>query len=295
LKFSIIVPVYNTERFLRRALDSLMSQSYSNFEVIVINDGSEDNSADIVTEFCLADSRFTCYTVLNGGLGRARNIGLSYASGDYIVFLDSDDWLDDDYLLNSLSHVSEEVVVIQNRRFHRLDNVATVKYPKKILNFFNDINISCTNKIFPRELTKGLAFTEGKYFEDIEFYVELLVLHPRFVIGDSFYNVEKRNEKSITSGICKKHIDLVRNLDKCSVFFCRLPVSVRRDFQFYSFKSAVFLIYKLKESGESLSGLFTVLTLPNALKGRSLLRAGLYILTFVPEYLIRVISSVRNN
>ena len=95
---SIIVPVYNVENYLRMCLDSIMSQTYQNFECVLINDGSPDNSADICREYVSKDSRFRYFEKENGGLSDARNYGIRQSKGSYLTFVDSDDWLDSYYI-----------------------------------------------------------------------------------------------------------------------------------------------------------------------------------------------------
>lgn len=98
MKFSIIVPVYNVEKYLDKCLKSLNEQSYSNFDVIVVNDGSSDNSQNIIDKYVNNNHRFKSFVKKNGGLSDARNFGLNYVSGDYILFVDGDDYLDKDLL-----------------------------------------------------------------------------------------------------------------------------------------------------------------------------------------------------
>ena len=95
---SIIVPIYNVENYLRQCLDSIMGQTYKNFECLLINDGSPDHSADICREYVSKDSRFRYFEKENGGVSSARNLGIEYSKGEYITFIDSDDWVDSDYL-----------------------------------------------------------------------------------------------------------------------------------------------------------------------------------------------------
>ena len=95
---SIIVPIYNVEKYLRQCLDSIQDQSYQNFECLLINDGSPDNSADICKEYVSKDPRFRYIEKENGGVSSARNLGLEHSKGEYITFIDSDDWVDLDYL-----------------------------------------------------------------------------------------------------------------------------------------------------------------------------------------------------
>ena len=95
---SIIVPIYNVEKYLRQCLDSIQNQTYQNFECLLINDGSPDNSADICREYVEKDSRFRYFEKENGGLSDARNHGIRQSKGSYLTFVDSDDWLENDAL-----------------------------------------------------------------------------------------------------------------------------------------------------------------------------------------------------
>ena len=95
---SIIVPIYNVENYLRQCLDSIVAQTYQNFECLLINDGSPDNSAGICREYAVKDSRFKYFEKENGGVSSARNFGINNSMGDYVTFVDPDDWLDSMYL-----------------------------------------------------------------------------------------------------------------------------------------------------------------------------------------------------
>ena len=92
LKISVIVPVYNVEKYLKQCLDSIVNQTYKNLEIIIVNDGTKDNSMKIVEEY-LQDKRIKVINKENGGLSSARNIGIKEATGDYISFIDSDDYI----------------------------------------------------------------------------------------------------------------------------------------------------------------------------------------------------------
>ena len=94
MKFSIIIPVYNVEPYLEKCLDSVTNQTYKNFEVIIVNDSSPDNSQKIIDKYVKKDKRFKGYIKENGGVSSVRNYGLQKVSGDYILFLDGDDYID---------------------------------------------------------------------------------------------------------------------------------------------------------------------------------------------------------
>lgn len=113
-KISIIIPVYNVENCLRVGLDSILRQTYTNFEVILVNDGSTDNSYTICTEYVEKDSRFSLFNQKNAGVAEARNRGINVSGGEYITFMDSDDWVEDDWLetyVNALQQVRPDILV----------------------------------------------------------------------------------------------------------------------------------------------------------------------------------------
>lgn len=93
---SIIVPVYNGEKTIRRCLESITNQTYTNLEIIVVNDGSKDNTETIISDIAIKDSRIRLISITNGGVSNARNQGLKLAKGKYIEFVDSDDYIDKD-------------------------------------------------------------------------------------------------------------------------------------------------------------------------------------------------------
>ncbi|MBQ5804701.1 MAG: glycosyltransferase family 2 protein, partial [Erysipelotrichaceae bacterium] len=97
-KVSVIVPVYNVENYIRDMLTSVQEQTFRDFEVVIINDGSPDNSQAIIDEFCAADPRFKSFVQENGGVAAARNSGIAKATGDYVVFYDPDDYIPPDAL-----------------------------------------------------------------------------------------------------------------------------------------------------------------------------------------------------
>lgn len=102
---SVIIPVYGVEKYIAQCLESVINQTYENLEIIVINDGTKDRSADIAKEYAKKDWRIKVYDYENGGLSVARNRGLSVATGEYIAFLDSDDWLECDFYSNLIKYM----------------------------------------------------------------------------------------------------------------------------------------------------------------------------------------------
>lgn len=123
---SIIVPIYNADCYLRQCLDCIINQSYKNFEVLLINDGSVDDSAIICKEYVETDSRIHYFEKENGGVSSARNLGLKNVKGNYITFVDSDDWVEENYLevlYNALKENEVDVAISSHNYFNMDDNL----------------------------------------------------------------------------------------------------------------------------------------------------------------------------
>ena len=118
---SVLIPAYNAETALAKCLESVISQSFSDFEVIIINDGSKDNTLKIASEFSIKDQRINVYSQENKGVSAARNKALEIAKGEFICWIDSDDYVDSNYLQLLVKGIEEDfgssVMVIQNLNF----------------------------------------------------------------------------------------------------------------------------------------------------------------------------------
>lgn len=223
-KISVIIPVYNVEGYLKECLDSIINQTYDNLQIIIIDDGSNDNSGIICDEYAKIDSRITVIHQDNGGLSDARNTGLDLAIGEYISFVDSDDFISCDYfefLLNNLIKYDSDISCCAAYKYHSKDNYKSsyVNEVKKMTNneaiFHLIIEDSyCSHaawaKLYKRQLFNKIRFPKGKIHED-------LIVVPRLV-GDSksvIYNGQPKyffrmREGSITrSGFSKKSLDQV--------------------------------------------------------------------------------------
>lgn len=117
--FSVIVPVYNTEKYLRRCVDSILAQTFTDFELLLINDGSSDNSGAICDEYAEKDSRVRVFHKENGGVSSARNLGLDNARGEWITFVDSDDWVESNWLYcfsTKINQIGTEYLIVTYAR-----------------------------------------------------------------------------------------------------------------------------------------------------------------------------------
>lgn len=136
-KVSVIVPFYNAERYLKQCLDSLQKQTYSNFEVLLINDGSIDQSYQIAAEYVKIDERFSLITQSNAGIATARNVGLQKMSGEYVTFVDGDDFVSQDYLTKMIKVAKTEqadLVISSYYRYSDDDKMYSFYDFKRVLN-----------------------------------------------------------------------------------------------------------------------------------------------------------------
>lgn len=185
---SIIVPVYNVEKYLQRCLNSIALQTYDHFEAILIDDGSSDNSPQICDDYKQRDRRFQVIHQSNQGLSAARNHGLDVAKGDYITFIDSDDWVSADYLseLYSLTKNNQADMAIASHQHTTTFPAKETKIKSSVKNYSRQealfeliakqnqpFVISC-GKLYRKELFNEIRFPVGKYHED-EFTSHLLI------------------------------------------------------------------------------------------------------------------------
>lgn len=189
MKISIIIPVYNSEKYLRECLDSVLAQTYTDFEALLIDDGSTDGSGAICDEYALKDKRVKVFHKDNGGVSSARNVGLDYAKGEWICFVDSDDFVSDVFLKEIIEELysSQCDILIQP-----LTRVVGMKYHKEIIShknnklqieeFLNDYNVTIfgfvAGKAYRNMLVKAnkIKFDkEMRFGEDCDFFINYLI------------------------------------------------------------------------------------------------------------------------
>ena len=184
-KVSIVVPIYNVEKYLDKCINSLVNQTYQDIEILLIDDGSTDKSGKIAEDWAKKDSRTNVYHKTNGGLSDARNYGIKKASGSYICFIDSDDWVEKNYIERLLLKIYENDcdISICNPIYDFENGVSKIKQKKNNksnyimnseeaileLNNFRYFDMSACFKLFKKELFNNIKFPKEKYCED--FYI----------------------------------------------------------------------------------------------------------------------------
>lgn len=198
-KLSIIIPFYNVEAYIERCLSSVEQQTYRDFEVIIVNDGSPDHSQDIVDIFTKRDKRFRCYKKPNGGLSDARNYGMKYAKGDYITFIDSDDYIDFDLYEKMMTKALDtdadmvEADFIWEYDKKQVKDISKVTDKKRLL---VDTRVVAWNKLYKRSLIEklGVTFSKGLRYEDVDWCYKIIPYVKRFEsVHDTYIHYIQRS------------------------------------------------------------------------------------------------------
>lgn len=222
-KVSVIIPVYNVEIYLKKCIESVLKQSYSNLEILLINDGSTDNSGAICEEFSFKDDRIRVIHQTNKGLSEARNKGLDYSQGDYITFLDSDDYIESDMyeiLVENIEKYNCDVAVCASKIIY--ENIKPIKQKlisekrifknEEIINFLLDeMDNAVWNKMYKSEVIQNIRFKEGKiHGEDLYFNLQVFKNCNSLIYDNrQKHNYLKRKNSITTATFSNKSLDEV--------------------------------------------------------------------------------------
>lgn len=227
---SVIVPVYKVEKELIRCLDSILRQTYKNLEILLVDDGSPDQCPDICDLYGQRDDRIKVFHKENGGLSSARNYALDRTNGKYIAFVDSDDWIEEDFIESLLSNIEKENADISIMGYRMIwDSGKTLSYTRgdeyevfdknqAIRELFKQTKFQsmvCTN-MYKREIFEEIRFPEGKVFEDTAISLETFKLCDRVVYcGEQKYMYYQREGTIFNSRFDVKKLamlDYIQNM-----------------------------------------------------------------------------------
>ena len=224
---SVIVPVYNVEKYLEECLDSIQNQTYSDIEVILVNDGSLDNSKDICEKYCKEDNRFKLINQANQGQSVARNHGVAASTGEFIAFVDSDDIIRQDYLEVLIRYMSEEVDIVEsqftvhkkeffNENYKEINVIfegnseeAIKAVPKHVL------SVNPVTKLYRRSIVEAVPYLEGYIFEDIYSGVGMLKYIRRIIKSDyTGYYYRQHGTSTMHRTFTEKNLNVFTVSDK---------------------------------------------------------------------------------
>ena len=225
-KVSVIVPIYNVEKYLEKCINSLLSQTLEDIQIILVNDGSKDNSGNIAKEYEQNNKDRVIYVEKeNGGLSDARNYGLKYATGDFIAFLDSDDYIEKNAYEEMYNKAIEEnadyVECDFIWEFHnkiRVDKQYPYKNKKEMLSF---VRVVAWNKLIKRQLItdNNLEFPKGLRYEDVEFTYKLIPFINKFTYVDKPFIHYVQREGSIANVQNERTAEIFTVLDNVIEFY----------------------------------------------------------------------------
>ncbi len=232
MKLSIIVPVYNVKPYLDECLSSLVKQTIDDYEIILVDDGSTDGSADIIRDYELRFPQLIkTMRVDNGGQGRARNFGIDIAQGDYLGFIDSDDWIDTqmyEKMYEKAVRTNADVVVcdFMEKFADGRENYLPASIQDEKL---SSAGSSC-NKIFRASLVEELRFPVGLWYEDFYFSAMMLMKSRRTeFIKEPLYIYRRGQESTMHNNNASKNLDIITIMDMLAEYM--LPRDMTDEFE----------------------------------------------------------------
>ena len=249
MKISVIVPVYNVEKYIAKCLDSLVNQTLDDVEIIVVNDGSLDESQKIIDKYIKKyPQKIKSVIKKNGGQGSARNFGLKYATGEYIAYVDSDDWVELDMfekMYNNAQKNNSDIVVCGNKVIS-MDN-SVLKIEPAI--YFDDVKLNILfgkmavwNKIYKREIIskKNIEFRHKVWYEDIDFTTKLIFNNYKIsFIDEPLYNYLLRPGSTMNNSNIDRNLELLNAFDEIKKFYDKDYKSIYSEVEFL----AIYHIY----------------------------------------------------
>ena len=234
-KISVVVPVYNVEDYIENNIKSLLNQTYKNFEIIYIDDGSTDNSLNILNMFKKIDSRIKVIHQQNSGVSHSRNVGIEYSNGEYITFIDADDFVDNDYLeyllnLISKNHSDMAISISHHKNYDNSQFEELYEESKKSIDIIDDIYMNrifmaVWNKIYSKRLldNNDIRFDETLWYaEGMHFNIQCLSCLKKIEVGNKkIYHYISNPESALRKGFniknekcALKSLELQRNILK---------------------------------------------------------------------------------
>lgn len=292
-KLSIIVPVYNVEKYLPKCLESLIKQTLKDIEIICVNDGSMDNSLAILKEFASKDSRIRIIDNQHQGVAKTRNTGIEQSTGEYIGFVDSDDYIDIDFfekLYNSATKSNSDIAIASILKHKNFFNIYNAKYTKeetaitiqdkiKLCEDKKHFFFYAWNKIYHSGFIKenNIKFSEGQIYEDVMFAIKALYYSNKIisVYGTKYHYIEHKN--SLTKYKDKtgeKEHDLIKAYSELQEFCNSKNIEISERLNYYTKENFGFILnlYKGKyQSKIQLFNIFTIATISNYSETRNLI------------------------
>ncbi|MBQ2835559.1 MAG: glycosyltransferase [Clostridia bacterium] len=256
---SVIVPIYNVEKYVKRCIDSIINQTYTNLEIILVDDGSPDNCGKICDEYAEKDARIKVIHKENGGLSDARNAGIDIAKGEYIAFVDSDDFIATnmyEVLYKNIKETNSDIAIANYYKFESEDEIVDASLDEKIIvynkeemfnHMYDDylLTVVAWNKLYKREMFSELRYPVGKLIEDSAIIHYLIDKTTKIVITNLqlyFYYQRTNSIMNISKVALLDELDFVydrvkflekKNMKDSKVYYGTIDVYVNRFIELY--------------------------------------------------------------
>ena len=224
---SVIVPVYNVETYLEECLDSIQNQTYTDFEVLLVNDGSTDGSQAICERYCQTDKRFRLMNQTNQGLSAARNKGVEISTGEYIVFVDSDDIIKTNYLEKLMQYMTEDVDIVESQFTVSNEEFLAKSFKEPSILFEGNsqeavkiftkhvLNVNAVTKLYRRSIVEAVPYIDGVIFEDVYCGIGMLKYIRKIIkIDYKGYYYRQRQASIMHRTFTPKNLDIFTVSDK---------------------------------------------------------------------------------
>lgn len=250
----MVVPVYNSEKYLELCIDSIINQTYKNLDILLINDGSTDNSARICENYAQKDKRIRAFHKENGGVGSSRNVALELFNGEYLIFVDNDDWLNENHveklyrhLMNSNADIAignftpyieeTQTYLIHTNEMNYFERLMSVEewfsYQYRGENCFSQCFTVPWAKIYKRELLKNIVYPVNKKVED-DYTTYKIYLRAKsiFFFNESIYLHRKRQER-VTKSVNQIHVFPIQSIEERMTILSSLGMSIEEEKKAY--------------------------------------------------------------
>ncbi len=271
VKISVVLPVYNVANYLRKCLDSLVNQTFKDFEVICVNDGSTDLSLSILEGYSLSDSRFKIITQENQGLSGARNTGIEQVEGEYVLFVDSDDWLEENALEVLYEHVkgfSSDITMFKFKYYNEnteeysegpFTNLEVIDpsfftgnfYYMDVIDIIFKISHAPFNKLYKTSFLKenDAKFLYGSYYEDLEFFYKVFLKAKKVSVLPEYLYYYRIRDQSISTSGDEGSFDIFNILETTKQHFLDAKVynQIKQDWLMFVIVNLKYVYLRLKE------------------------------------------------
>ena len=261
---SIIIPVYNNEKYLKKCIQSIINQTYKKIEIILINDGSTDNSLEICNAFYKNDSRIKVLDQINGGLSAARNTGINNATGEFFMFVDGDDFVSENFCEAAISNqrkLNSDIVIFNYKNIYQdkielySQNVSEGIVPKdKAMELIiNDSH--AWNKLYKANLFKGIRYPVGRNYEDILTTYKLIDKSKKIsYVNKSTYYYVHREKIGISASRSSKNVEdlFFANVKRFNFYKNKYPNAASKAEKSLISFAFIFLVYRDQKTDSNL-------------------------------------------